>query len=227
MINLTTPKEFVCGVVLALSSMILIGLSALAAGANFDLIMKFDYSYYILVFDAFFIAGFEELLFRGVIFQAFLERFGKYVSVFLFSLIFAFAHYFNAEFTPIFFLNLFLAGILFSAMYIQTKSLWFGISFHFVWNIAQSQLIGSPVSGLVSQSCFANFHTGALPEYLFGGMLGVEGGLLCTAVLLINLYIVLKFATPSPYISAPLFKRYYAESELIYKLDKNISLTED
>jgi membrane protease YdiL (CAAX protease family) len=77
----------------------------------------------------------EELLFRGYIFQNIYRKNSSVSTVTISSLLFALTHFIRSNFEIIYFLNIFIAGILFCVMYIKTKSLWCSISFHFVWNI--------------------------------------------------------------------------------------------
>lgn len=173
-----------------------------------------------LAISTLFLAVFEEILFRGVIFQAVQEKFGDILCVILMSAAFAFAHFFGGNMSGIFFLNLFLGGVIFSLMYICTKSLWLGISFHFFWNYFLFIFLSSPVSGFSNNIAFADFGITALPGWLFGGNIGVEGGIAASLVLILNAYIIKKYAKPAPEISAAMFKRYYAESAIIYQNDK-------
>ncbi len=221
MINLSTPKEFVFGLVLAFTNIAMIGGVAYFYTDDISVQLLINSDWYLIFFSTFFAAGFEEFIFRGVLFQAFHEYFGKYLSVIIFALIFALAHRQIENIDSIFFLNLCIAGVLFGLMYLQTKSLWLSISFHFFWNLLEQVLLGSPVSGNEVNFVFIDFNTVSLPENIFGGYFGIEGGIVTTFALLLNIGLVLKFANPSPYISAPLFKRYYAESELLYQRDKS------
>ncbi len=223
MINLSTPKEFLFGLSLAMGNMIVLAIFAYFYSDTIITKLLINSDWYLVFFTTFFAAGFEEIVFRGVLFQSFNEYFGKYLSTIIFAFIFAIAHLQVDSVASIFFLNLFIAGILFNIMYLQTKSLWLSISFHFFWNLLEQVLLGSPVSGNEVSFVFINFNTVKLPEVLFGGFYGIEGGIIATVLLLINIVVVLKYANPSPYISSLLFKRYYAESEIIYKRDKGLA----
>ncbi len=220
MLNFSTYKEFFLGYFLALFNILCIGLFSLFFSPDIEFVFMWDNAYYFFVITTFVFAFFEEIIFRGVLFQAFMEYFGKYITTLLFSLAFAVAHYYNTDFDVIFFINLILAGILFSVMYIQTKSLWLSISFHFAWNLLQSAMLGSNISAIETGVNQLDLNLWQLPQLLFGGDIGIEGGLICTIILIVNIIIVMKFANSSPYINSLLFKRYYAESELLYKYRK-------
>ena len=159
-------------------------------------------------------AVFEELMFRGIIFQALLERFGIIVSVSLTSILFATGHLFNSYVSVFAFLNIILAGLMFSAMYIKTYSLWLPISFHFFWNWGQA-ILGSRVSGIDFSITIINIDWLNLPAWFFGGSFGLEGGILATIFIIISTIISLKYSNVSPYLASILFKRRYAESMLM------------
>ncbi len=217
MINSSTLREILMGTAIAVANIFIIFLAAYSAtSSEVTMHFYFDSSLMMLIFDIFLLVCFEEFIFRGIIFQAFFERFGKPIAVIVFSIFFASVHIDPMGFNWIFFINVFLAGALISLMYIQTKSLWLPIMFHFFWNILQQLFLTSPISGHTYNDSFIDLGITNLNATIFGGALGIEGGLLTTALLLIDIYIVLKFAKIAPQMNALLFKRYYAESELLY-----------
>ena len=83
----------------------------------------------------FFIVLSEELFFRGYLFQNIYKKNNSMFAIVFSSFLFASSHFIGGGFDVIYFLNIFIAGILFCVMYAKTKSLWCGISFHFIWNI--------------------------------------------------------------------------------------------
>ena len=165
----------------------------------------------------------EEFLFRGIVFQALLERFGATITVFGASILFAVVHSFNPNYTAISFINTFLVNILLSVMYIQTRSLWQPIFFHFLWNFSLAVLLGSRVSGFVLAAPIIDLDLHELPVWLFGGKYGLEGGLITTIAISVFLLIVLKWSSVSPYMASRLFRMQYFQA-LIFnkaKLSKN------
>lgn len=182
-------------------------------------IITSDIFYYKLFMDAlFFLFGVvitEELIFRGIIFQAILDRFGIFPALLISSLAFSIGHYINPDFNGIAFVNTFIAGILLGVMYIQTKSLYLPIFWHFFWNYFQATLLGSKVSGYKLGYTVIYSDWISLPHWLFGGDYGLEGGMICTLILLLTFPLILKFAKPSPYVSAMIFKRNILESGII------------
>lgn len=128
-------------------------ITILSQGVNginlFAMVDEFNPNYFLgILLLIFFSALFEELIFRGILYQALLQRFGKYSPTLILSIFFVLAHIiFNHINDPIFIINIFLANLLLSLMYLRTGSLWLPLSFHFFWNLFQALILGSPVSG--------------------------------------------------------------------------------
>jgi membrane protease YdiL (CAAX protease family) len=160
-----------------------------------------DASYFLLGFLGnillYIAVGFnEEILFRGYIFQAFIEGTNKWIPLVALSVLFGFAHFFNPNFTWFGFANIVLAGVLLSLAYIQTKSLWLPIGIHIAWNFTQGFIWGLPVSGTtVVMPLTISQETG--PDMITGGTFGPEGGAMCTLVCVAACIFVWKFFKPS------------------------------
>lgn len=167
----------------------------------------------------FFYAAFEEILFRGLIFQTLIEKFNSSVIAVILSLIFASAHILNSDSDFISFTNTFIVGLLFSFMYLQTKSLWLPISFHFFWNMLQKLIVDANISGNYFDITFIDLK---YPESvntfkLFtGGFYGPEASLVTTFFLMVLFWITSKIPV-NPYQSSALLKRKYAESAFRHK----------
>lgn len=124
---------------------------------------------------AFYAIG-EELLFRGYLYQRGIEMLGAPAATLLSSLIFTVAHANNPSIGPLGFLSIFLAGLLFCALYLKSLSLWVPIAAHISWNLALATLYGSASSGMISlDSVFRTVPGG--PAWLDGGAFGPEGGI--------------------------------------------------
>ncbi len=158
----------------------------------------------------------EEILIRGVVFQAIAEKFGYVISAIATSSIFAILHYFNPNIDWLSFINIFLAGLLFSLMLVKSGSLWMPITFHFAWNIVFHAVLGLKLSGLPANHsimCVEN-----LPKNFFWGTeFGPEGGLVATLFLILFGFLTLKYAKLSPFVTSKLFKRRYIESKAKYE----------
>jgi membrane protease YdiL (CAAX protease family) len=159
----------------------------------------------------------EELLCRGIIFQALSSRLGGVIATLIMSSLFASLHLSNYGITVVSFLNVFLAGVVLSTMYLKTKSLWIPLSFHFFWNFLQVVAIDSPVSGIYYFSQYAildwTVPTNAISSILLGGVFGIEGGIITTILLVLIFLLFLKFVRISQGINTLLLKRAITESK--------------
>lgn len=131
----------------------------------------------------------EELIFRGYIFQSAIEQFPVSMVTIVFSVIFAAAHSGNPNATNLAIFNTFLAGLWLAGAYLRTRQLWLPIALHTGWNFMQGAVWGISVSGHdVGRHVFGVMLSG--PEWLTGGEYGIEGGVLCTAVLIAGTILV-------------------------------------
>lgn len=213
-------RDIAIGFSLALGCLAVISLVALASGASFRQSMSYaPYQVLSLMFSIALRAACEEIVFRGVVYQAIEERFSPLIAALATSLAFSSAHFFNPDFSLLAFLNTLLAGLLLSAMYSLTKSLWLGIAFHATWNILlmlfvdYSYLKVNGFAPLTSLS-FSGLYAQGFPSIIFGNEYGIEEGLITTLVLLCCFYPLAKVAQVSPYRAARLLKRSIAESAL-------------
>jgi uncharacterized protein len=78
----------------------------------------------------------EELLFRGYIFNNLLEKMSKNKAIIISSAIFLSIH-FSSEGSVLFYIDIFLAAIIFAYLYIISKSLYVPIGFHFMSDFLQ------------------------------------------------------------------------------------------
>lgn len=130
-------------------------------------------------------AAFEEVLFRGYLFQTLVRARKTIFGVVLTSALFATLHSMNPNVTEIAILNTFLAGVWFATAYLISKNLWFPIAIHFAWNWTQVVIFGAELSGFgsfVSTPFLKEIDKG--PAWITGGDYGNEGGLACTAAML-------------------------------------------
>ncbi|MBM2814650.1 MAG: family intrarane metalloprotease [Ignavibacteria bacterium] len=211
-------SDFLIALTIVCSSFgIIIGIS-FVLGCN----LSFTYNYHNLsqslehYMDLFLLAASEELLFRGIIFQALIDRFNPYIMVFIFSFLFSVAHSNNPNFSMFAVFNIFLANLLMSVMYIQTRSLWLPIFYHYLWNLSQV-LLGIPVSGYAQPDNLYTINTKSTHSaysLIIGGKFGIEEGLLTTMILIISIYFIFRKAKPNPYITSVIFRRRFSESIL-------------
>lgn len=209
-------RDILHGALFAFISVIFIVCIAFIWGADFSIseinISKiFESSFYILNF-----AIVEELVFRGFIFQYFLYKSKNPIFVVIISsVLFSAAHYFNSGADILVYINTFFAGILFSLMYLKTHSMWIQTSFHFIWNWAtivlftKSYFYESLISKDIVFTVFFKKEHEYWRDFLFGSTYSFESGILCTFVLILISYFVLKYIKPSYNINADIFKYEY------------------
>jgi hypothetical protein len=141
----------------------------------------------------------EETLFRGYAFQTLIQWVTFLPAVVAFSVLFAYAHYFNPNVTMLSLVNVGLAGVWLSVAYMKTRSLWLPFGLHLSWNFSQTSLYAFPTSGgsLEGQKLWDSVQTG--PVWVTGGAFGPEGGVLATVALIVGTWYILK----STYVRAP------------------------
>jgi len=87
-------------------------------------------------------AAFEEVFFRGYIFQALLEGRNLIVTLIIFSLVFGAAHLSNDGITAYAIIFTIAAGVFLGVLYYKTRSLWICIGMHYVWNFIFGPVFG-------------------------------------------------------------------------------------
>jgi CAAX protease family protein len=134
----------------------------------------------------------EEALFRGYPLQTFARADLAWVGVLITSVAFAAAHLLNPNVTlTLSMLNTVLAGVWLAVAYLRTRSLWFPLGLHWAWNWTQASLLGIPVSGSQRVAPAPLLHAMNVgPDWLTGGAYGLEGGLACSAALIISTIVV-------------------------------------
>lgn len=142
----------------------------------------------------------EELMFRGYLFQAFVEGTNKVIATVTISFLFALAHAKNPNVSTFGLINVGLAGIWLSIAYFRTASLWLPIGLHFSWNFFQGFIFSMPVSGTTSMKEQIGTAIFSGPEWLTGGSFGPEGGALATIVLIAGTTLIYRSSwfDPSP-----------------------------
>lgn len=124
----------------------------------------------------FFVAVFEEVLFRGIFFRLLEQGLGTWVALVLSALFFGFIHFFNPGATTRSAVAIALeGGGLLAAAYVATRSLWLPIGLHTAWNLFEGPVYGAHVSGLSLPSLLDAQFPG--PAWLTGGAFGPEAGL--------------------------------------------------
>ncbi len=134
-------------------------------------------------------AAFEEVVFRGYIFQTLLRDVPAWLPITLLSLLFGLAHWSNPSRTAFSTINTVLAGIWLGVAYLKTRSLWFPTALHFSWNWMMGLFFGLPVSGLSLRPSLLTA-TSEVPWWLTGGSYGCEGGAAATLVFALSIALI-------------------------------------
>ncbi len=136
-------------------------------------------------------AAFEELLFRGYLLQTMARSGHQWLGIVLTSALFASAHGANPSVNRIALLNTILAGVWFGVAYLKTRNLWLATGLHVSWNWTQGNIFGIEISGLdtlITHPVMRETDIG--PTWLTGGDYGIEGGIACTAALVVSIGVV-------------------------------------
>lgn len=179
----------VIGCALITSSILLLGLFGFY---SFEKVENCNYIMVGLYFLGYLIQGAEEeIALRGFLMIGLNRRNTSVVhSIMMSSLVFTLLHVLNPGMTLIGLVNIFLFAV-FAALYmLESGSIWGVCAIHSVWNFVQGNVFGIEVSGTASAaSIFTTTETGS--SFLSGGLVGLEGSLICTGVLLIAIGLVL------------------------------------
>lgn len=126
-------------------------------------------------------AAFEEILFRGYLFQSMVSGAGPIAATAVFSALFAAAHLGNPSAAGISTVNTFLSGVLLSVAYLKTQALWLPIGLHWAWNFTMGPVLSLPVSGLNLRPTLLRAEL-AGAQWLTGGAYGPEGSVILSVV---------------------------------------------
>jgi len=127
-------------------------------------------------------AGFtEELLFRGILFNLLNDKWNKYVAIIVPSVLFAAAHLFNDNFSLVSCMLLMVAGtmvgIMFSAIMLESNSIWSSFSVHALWNIIIGGSIIS-ISDKASDKAILTYVFDTKSKIITGGEFGIESSVI-------------------------------------------------
>ncbi|MEW4355152.1 type II CAAX endopeptidase family protein [Streptococcus pneumoniae] len=124
--------------------------------------------------------GTEELLTRSWMMPELHRKCSLMVSILLSSSFFALLHMLNQGIAILPIVNLLLFGIFACLYLLYTDNIWGVAGFHAVWNFAQGNLYGTPVSGNVVEQRILHVTSNPIPDYLSGGSFGPEGSIFTT-----------------------------------------------
>ena len=150
-----------------------------------------------------FLAGFliqgmsEELLCRSFLMVSLSRSWSFRSCAILNALFFSILHLGNSNVSVIALVNIFLFGLFASFLTLRRGSIWMVGAVHSMWNFAQGNLFGIPVSGIRGTPSPLSSHLaeGTWQELINGGAFGLEGGLAVTLVLAVSCAIALLMPT--------------------------------
>lgn len=174
-----------------------VGIACLTGGLHFEG-YRGQFGWGLLaVFCGFLLQGMsEEVTCRGFMMSSTLRHHNMWWAIGINSVLFALMHAFNTGFSLLACINLILCGVMFSLYALRTGSLWGACAFHSIWNFAQGNFYGLPVSGIDSgDTIFSMSLTGS--DLVNGGAFGLEGSIATTIVLLI--WIAALLFVPNPF----------------------------
>jgi len=132
----------------------------------------FIFSMIITIFQS----AFEELAFRGYMFQNFIEGTNAIIATVALSALFGIGHLMNPNSSWVAALHLTIFGVLHALCYICTKSLWLPSGLHFSWNFFMGKIYSLPVSGTQSSNTILLLERKG-PIWFTGGNFGPEAGI--------------------------------------------------
>ncbi len=139
-----------------------------------------------------FAAAFEEILFRGVLFQPLEAAIGTGWALALSGALFGALHLGNTNATVIGAIAVGLAGVALGTVFAWTRDLWLLTGLHVMWNFMQGPIFGVAVSGNVFQSLIHPRIQG--PEVFTGGAFGFEAGAITVALCLVSTVLLVRRA---------------------------------
>lgn len=143
--------------------------------------------------DCLAVAVAEELLFRGFPFQRLVDGIGAWPAQIVMGCYFVLVHSAGlataGDLQYLAAANIFLASLLFGAMYLRTRSLALPLSSHFALNFVQGPLLGFGVSGHAAGGLLVPHMDDAVPWWT-GGAFGLEASLPGTLVIFMALITV-------------------------------------
>lgn len=174
-----TGKGFILGIIY----FILVAGTIALAGCYHIKDTSFDLMLQIRALSMFFLtAACEEIIFRGILFKMIDEQFNTFVAFAVSAIFFGAVHLANPGDTWWAGLAIAIeAGIMLSAAYKYSGTLWMPIGIHWAWNYTQGNILGFAVSGgNAGESLFIPEITG--PDIITGGPFGAEASIVAVII---------------------------------------------
>jgi len=149
---------------------------------------------------------YEELIARGIVFRNLENVFGSGIAIALSATLFGWLHLGNPHATTLSALAIGLeGGVMLAAVYMATRSLWWTIGAHFAWNFTETGVFGIADSGNPGHGLLRADFAG--PEWLTGGVFGIEASAIAVIVCLAAAIFFLVRAYRAGRFVAPLWER--------------------
>ena len=149
----------------------------------------------------------EEIMMRGVLFRLVEEWTGTWGALGISAFVFGIMHWGNADGTLWGGIAIAIeAGLLLAAVYVVTRSLWWCMGLHFMWNVAEGPIFGSIVSGNGDQRSWLVTQW-AGPDWLTGGRFGFEASVVPVILLGTVSVLLMLYARRRGMIVAPIWTR--------------------
>lgn len=149
---------------------------------------------------------FEEVFCRGFIMSAVLRHHNVWWAIGINSVFFGLAHSMNTGFSVFALINVSLFGVMASLYMLRTDNLWGVCALHSIWNFAEGNFYGLPVSGINAGDTVFSTSLNQTSTLLNGGRFGIEASIGATVVLLaaiaVLLFVPLPFAVKDPPVKA-------------------------
>lgn len=145
----------------------------------------FIFSLVITIFQS----AFEELAFRGYMFQNLIEGTNTIIATVALSALFGIGHLMNPNSSWVAAINLAAFGVLHAFCYICTKSLWLPSGLHFSWNFFMGKIYSLPVSGTQSSNTILLLERKG-PTWFTGGNFGPEAGIPALILLITTCFFI-------------------------------------
>ena len=143
-----------------------------------------------------FAAAFEEILFRGILFQSLEKAVGTSWALAVGGLLFGVLHLGNTNATVVGAVAVGLAGVALGALFVFTRDLWLLTGIHIFWNFMQGPIFGVAVSGYTFKSLIQPQIQGA--EIFTGGAFGFEAGIITLALCLASSFWLIQKTQKTP-----------------------------
>ena len=202
-------KMFALGLGIGLGMNLLCAFIAMANGDIRLTFSSFRPISFLVIFAAVFVqSSAEELLCRVFVYHRLMRRYGKSVlAVLVNSAFFALNHIFNDGISVLAMLNIFLYGLLFSAMVVYMDSPWATMTAHTAWNFCQNILLGLPNSGnVLPYSVFKLETATATDSFAYSVAFGLEGTITACVTLFVVAALIVWWGTKHKVTPTPVWE---------------------